>query len=112
MHAAGAGAHNEQPWPDVLLSEDELRPLVVNTLQAGVRSFAATQPDHAGELKLTVLTHCATGQPTVCAHVAPLPPRPEPPVKIQVRLPPVCVSTNNTATLLPTHVTIMSHSMP
>ena len=56
----------------------------METLNAAIASFDEKHSDHSGELKMTMLTHWASGQATICAHIAPLPPRPPQPVKIQV----------------------------
>lgn len=71
--------------PEELLSAETLRPLVVQALRSAIGHFETACPQHEGELKLTVLTHGEGDRPNVCAHVSPLPPRPAPPVKVQVR---------------------------
>ena len=71
--------------PEALLSGERLRPLVVQALRTAISHFEAQNSGHNGELKLTVLTHGAGDRPNVCAHVSLLPPRPAPPVKVQVR---------------------------
>lgn len=78
-----------------------LRPLVVASLQAAMAEFRKREPSgsstpasseaaappssHPSELKLTVLVTWEEQGDDVYAHVGQLPPRPVPPVKVQVR---------------------------
>ena len=73
-----------EPVPAWLQDAEELRSPVLRCIAAAKLAFDGTQPGHAGELKITVLTQWSQGQPSIFAHVAPLPPRPQQPVKIQV----------------------------
>ena len=60
-----------------------LRPHIEHSLRAAAGCFRENRPDHAGELRLTVLV-ALEGQagPRVWAHVGPLPPRPARPVRV------------------------------
>jgi hypothetical protein len=89
MAQAPAQPGVDQPsekWTSELLSADSLRPLVIRTLRSAISQYERLHPEDRGDLKLTVLTHAEDGNAKVCAHVSPLPPRPQQPVKIQVRM--------------------------
>ncbi|KAL3130478.1 hypothetical protein ABBQ38_008295 [Trebouxia sp. C0009 RCD-2024] len=70
---------------DQLSDASQLRPRVVSSLKAAVQQFRQASPQHEGELKLTVLVTWETGKGVIHSHVAALPPRPKPPVKVQAR---------------------------
>ncbi|KAL3147899.1 hypothetical protein ABBQ32_002614 [Trebouxia sp. C0010 RCD-2024] len=70
---------------DQLSDASQLRPRVISSLKAAVHQFRQASPQHEGELKLTVLVTWETGKGIIHSHVAALPPRPKPPVKVQAR---------------------------
>ena len=60
-----------------------LRPHMEHSLRAAAGCFRENRPDHAGELRLTVLVALeGPAGPRVWSHVGPLPPRPARPVRV------------------------------
>lgn len=69
-----------------LFHSDVLRPLVVDSMQAAVQQLRRQPSAHDCEVKLTLLlTWDSSGAPDLYCHAEPLPSRPKPPVKLQVK---------------------------
>ncbi|KAL0055823.1 hypothetical protein WJX82_004738 [Trebouxia sp. C0006] len=82
---AKAGDQHPSEELNKLSDATHLRPRVVASLAAAVQAFRQDSPQHEGELKLTVLISWESGQSVIQSHVAALPDRPQPPVKVQAR---------------------------
>lgn len=82
---AKAGGQHPSEELNKLSDAAHLRPHVMASLAAAVQAFRQGSPQHEGELKLTVLISWESGQSVIHSHVAALPDRPQPPVKVQAR---------------------------
>ncbi|KAA6428270.1 MAG: aminotransferase class [Trebouxia sp. A1-2] len=82
---AKAGGQHPSEELNKLSDAADLRPHVIASLTAAVQAFRQDSPQHEGELKLTVLISWESGQRLIQSHVAALPDRPQPPVKVQAR---------------------------
>jgi hypothetical protein len=75
------------PAPEELMDAGKLRPLVVDNIRQAIDVYHQENPERREEMKLTILTHWADGEPHILAHASPLPDRPKPPIKVQVHVP-------------------------